>query len=81
MISLFVNGIDKLEMFNFMVEVLAASFEKHVETYGGLDICINCAGIVTPISFYEDKTDGSKSWRRAIDINFLAVVESTRLAV
>ncbi|KAL8541373.1 hypothetical protein ACS0TY_002577 [Phlomoides rotata] len=60
---------------------LAASFKKHVETYGGLDICINCAGIVTPISFYEDKTDGSKSWRRAVDINFLAVIESTRLAI
>ncbi|KAK0582628.1 hypothetical protein LWI29_027825 [Acer saccharum] len=25
---------------------IAAAFDKHVATYGGLDICINCAGIV-----------------------------------
>ncbi|KAL1561044.1 15-hydroxyprostaglandin dehydrogenase (NAD(+)) [Salvia divinorum] len=59
---------------------LAAAFRKHVETYGGLDICINCAGISNPLSFYEDQTDGFKSWRRAVDINFVAVIESTRLA-
>ncbi|XP_042009651.1 prostaglandin reductase-3-like isoform X3 [Salvia splendens] len=60
---------------------LAAAFRNHVDTYGGLDICINCAGIATPISFYEDQTDGFKSWRRAVDINFVAVIESTRLAI
>ncbi|KAH6825953.1 ARP protein [Perilla frutescens var. hirtella] len=60
---------------------LAAAFRKHVEAYGGLDICINCAGIATPISFYEDQTDGYKSWRRAVDINLVAVIESTRLAI
>ncbi|KAH6818938.1 ARP protein [Perilla frutescens var. frutescens] len=60
---------------------LAAAFRKHVETYEGLDICINCAGIATPISFYEDQTDGYKSWRRAVDINLVAVIESTRLAI
>ncbi|XP_042007434.1 prostaglandin reductase-3-like isoform X2 [Salvia splendens] len=60
---------------------LAAAFRKHVDTYGGLDICINCAGIVTPISFYEDQTDGFKSWKRAVDINFVAVIESTQLAI
>ncbi|KAL7156794.1 hypothetical protein ABFS83_02G033100 [Erythranthe nasuta] len=60
---------------------LAAAFKKHVETYGGLDVCINCAGIATPIPFYKDQTDGSKSWRRAVDINFVAVIDSTRLAI
>ncbi|KAL1533957.1 15-hydroxyprostaglandin dehydrogenase (NAD(+)) [Salvia divinorum] len=35
---------------------LAAAFRKHVETYGGLDICINCAGISNPLYFYEDLT-------------------------
>ncbi|XP_042057565.1 prostaglandin reductase-3-like isoform X1 [Salvia splendens] len=60
---------------------LAAAFRKHVETYGGLDLCINCAGIANPLSFYEDQTDGFKSWRRVVDINFVALVESTRLAI
>ncbi|XP_073270357.1 uncharacterized protein [Primulina huaijiensis] len=60
---------------------IAAAFEKHVETYGGLDICINCAGIATPISFYTDETDGSKSWRRAIDVNLIGVIDCTRLAI
>ncbi|EPS60547.1 hypothetical protein M569_14256 [Genlisea aurea] len=60
---------------------LAAAFGKHIESYGGVDICINSAGIVTPIPFYTDNTDGSKSWRRAVDINFVAVIDSTRLAI
>lgn len=60
---------------------LAAAFRKHVDTYRGLDICINSAGIATPISFFKDQTDGYKSWRRAIDINLVAVIESTRLAI
>ncbi|KAK6136876.1 hypothetical protein DH2020_029388 [Rehmannia glutinosa] len=60
---------------------LTAAFKKHVQTYGGLDICINCAGIGNPIPFYKDETDGSKSWRRTVDINFVAVIESTRLAI
>ncbi|KAL0356820.1 UNVERIFIED_CONTAM: Prostaglandin reductase-3 [Sesamum calycinum] len=60
---------------------LTAAFEKHVKTYGGLDICINCAGIATPVPFYQDKTDGAKSWRRAVDVNFVAVIDSTRLAI
>ncbi|KAL3614200.1 hypothetical protein CASFOL_042274 [Castilleja foliolosa] len=60
---------------------LTAAFRKHIQTYGGLDICINCAGISNPISFYKDQTDGSKSWRRTVYINFVAVIESTRLAI
>ncbi|KZV37445.1 zinc-binding alcohol dehydrogenase domain-containing protein 2 [Dorcoceras hygrometricum] len=60
---------------------LAAAFEKHVQTYGGLDICINSAGIATPVSFYADETDGSESWRRAIEINLIAVIDCTRLAI
>lgn len=68
-------------MVDFVADKLAAAFLKHVDTYGGLDICINSAGIATPISFFKDQTDGYKSWRRAIDINLVAVIESTRLAV
>ncbi|CAA0807542.1 ARP protein (REF [Striga hermonthica] len=60
---------------------LTAAFQKHVQTYGGLDICINCAGITNPIPFHKDETDGSESWRRTVDINLLAVIECTRLAI
>ncbi|XP_012066889.1 prostaglandin reductase-3 [Jatropha curcas] len=60
---------------------LATAFEKHVATYGGLDICINCAGIGTSIPFYEDQTDGAHSWRRTVNVNLVAVIDCTRLAV
>ncbi|GAB4853961.1 hypothetical protein Ancab_018169 [Ancistrocladus abbreviatus] len=60
---------------------LSSAFQKHFMTYGGLDICINSAGIINPVSFYEDLTDGSGSWRRTIDINLIAVIDCTRLAI
>ncbi|KAF9622512.1 hypothetical protein IFM89_031916 [Coptis chinensis] len=60
---------------------VAAAFEKHLETYGGLDICINCAGISTPISFYDDKTDGTSSWRHAVNVNLVAVIDCTQRAI
>ncbi|KAL3843924.1 hypothetical protein ACJIZ3_001327 [Penstemon smallii] len=60
---------------------LSAAFEKHVETYGGLDICITCAGIGTMVPFHKDQSDGSKTWRRTVNVDFVAVVDSTRLAV
>ncbi|XP_077213212.1 ARP protein (REF) [Tasmannia lanceolata] len=60
---------------------VAAAFEKHLQTYGGLDICINSAGIATPIPFYKDKTDGEVSWRKTVRINLIAVIDCTRLAI
>jgi len=60
---------------------LAAAFEKHVATYGGMDICINGAGISNPIPFYEDKTDGTHSWKHTVNVNLLAVIDCTHLAV
>ncbi|KAJ6692543.1 hypothetical protein OIU79_014319 [Salix purpurea] len=60
---------------------LAAAFEKHVSTYGGMDICINCAGIGNPIPFYKDKTDGSHSWKHTVNVNLLAVIDCTHLAI
>jgi NAD(P)-dependent dehydrogenase (short-subunit alcohol dehydrogenase family) len=60
---------------------LAAAFEKHVSTYGGLDICIASAGIANPIPFDKDQTDGTGSWRRTLNVNFIAVFDTTRLAV
>ncbi|KAI3675295.1 hypothetical protein L1987_84884 [Smallanthus sonchifolius] len=60
---------------------VAAAFEKHVQVFGGLDICINCAGITTPILFHKDQTDGSNSWRQAIDVNLVAVIDCTHRAI
>ncbi|ERM97142.1 hypothetical protein AMTR_s00126p00099760 [Amborella trichopoda] len=60
---------------------LAAAFDKHMESFGQLDICINCAGISTPISFYQDKSDGTSSWRRAVNVNLIAVIDGTHLAI
>lgn len=60
---------------------VADGFEKHMKTYGCLDICVNSAGIGTPVLFHHDKTDGRSTWRRTIDIDFVAVIECTRLAI
>ncbi|XP_030524997.1 prostaglandin reductase-3 [Rhodamnia argentea] len=57
------------------------AFGKHVATYGGLDICINSAGINTPIPFHTDQTDGTRSWRHALNVNLAAVIDCTRLAI
>ncbi|XP_050260145.1 uncharacterized protein LOC126705295 [Quercus robur] len=59
----------------------AAAFDKHLATYGGLDICINCAGISTPIPFYQDKTDGTHSWRHTVNVNLIAVIDCTHRAI
>lgn len=60
---------------------LSAAFEKHLATYGGLDICINSAGITNPIPFNKDQTDGTSSWRHTIDVNLIAVIDCTRMAI
>ncbi|KAM7251148.1 hypothetical protein ACFE04_023031 [Oxalis oulophora] len=60
---------------------IATAFEKHVATYGGLDICINNAGIPTSIPFNKDQTDGTRSWRHALNVNLIAVVECTQRAI
>ncbi|KAJ8530076.1 hypothetical protein K7X08_036911 [Anisodus acutangulus] len=60
---------------------LKAAFEKHFVTYGGLDICINSAGIGDIIPFRNDRTDGSKSWRHTVNVNLVGAIDSTRLAI
>ncbi|XWS54816.1 hypothetical protein CRYUN_Cryun10bG0121700 [Craigia yunnanensis] len=57
------------------------AFEKHVATYGGLDICINSAGITNPVPFQKDQTDGTKTWRHTVNVNLIAVIDCTRLAI
>ncbi|KAK6282601.1 hypothetical protein POUND7_016426 [Theobroma cacao] len=60
---------------------ITLAFEKHLATYGGLDICINSAGISNPVPFQKDETDGTKTWRHTINVNLIAVVDCTRLAI
>ncbi|KAJ3676992.1 hypothetical protein LUZ60_002716 [Juncus effusus] len=60
---------------------VAGAFEKHVNTYGGLDICINGAGMANNVIFHEDKTDGTKTWRRTVDVNLVAVINCTLIAI
>ncbi|CAM8914083.1 hypothetical protein QQ045_031278 [Rhodiola kirilowii] len=60
---------------------LSTAFESHVATYGGLDIFISCAGINNPIPFEKDNTDGTSSWRHTMNVDLLAVIDSTRLAI
>ncbi|PWA97987.1 ARP protein (REF) [Artemisia annua] len=62
-------------------EQVAAAFEKHVEVYGGLDICINCAGIATSVPFQKDQTDGSRTWRHAVNVNLVGVIDCTHRAI
>ncbi|XP_023644750.1 prostaglandin reductase-3 isoform X2 [Capsella rubella] len=58
-----------------------AAFEKHLATYGTLDICINNAGIGNPVRFDKDDTDGSKSWKHTVNVDLVAVIEGTQLAI
>ncbi|VVB00619.1 unnamed protein product [Arabis nemorensis] len=60
---------------------LVAAFEKHLASFGALDICINNAGICNPVPFDEDDTDGSKSWKHTINVDLIAVIECTQLAI
>ncbi|XP_052192327.1 uncharacterized protein LOC127801350 isoform X2 [Diospyros lotus] len=60
---------------------LSAAFSKHLATYGGLDICINNAGLASSLPFYEDETDGFGSWRRTLNVNLISVIDCTRFAI
>lgn len=60
---------------------ITAAFEKHLATFGGLDICINSAGIGTSTPFDKDQTNGTHTWRKTINVNLVAVIDCTRLAV
>eukprot|EP00249_Psilotum_nudum_P024807 c29298_g1_i10 orf=195-1640(+) len=61
---------------------LASAFLKHKQCYGRLDICINNAGTVDKAEFVSDRsTDGNGSWRQIVDINLIAVIDGTRLAI
>ncbi|EFJ16715.1 hypothetical protein SELMODRAFT_179322 [Selaginella moellendorffii] len=59
-------------------EELSLAFAKHNSAFGRLDVCINSAGIGGNSDFINDDKG---TWRRVIDVNFVAIVECTRQAV
>ena len=56
---------------------LAAAFDSTIARFGRLDIVANVAGVGDGDLFADDPGD----WRRVIDIDLTAVIDSTRLAV
>eukprot|EP00271_Cylindrocystis_brebissonii_P011675 TRINITY_DN29580_c0_g1_i1.p1 TRINITY_DN29580_c0_g1~~TRINITY_DN29580_c0_g1_i1.p1 ORF type:complete len:659 (-),score=121.71 TRINITY_DN29580_c0_g1_i1:431-2407(-) len=63
-------------------EELHHAFSEHMRTFGRLDVCVNNAGIGEKVWFAEDDSaNGTGHWRKVVDINLLAVIDGTRLAV
>jgi 15-hydroxyprostaglandin dehydrogenase (NAD) len=56
---------------------LAAAFDSTIAWFGRLDVVANVAGVGDGDLFADDPGD----WRRVIDIDLTAVIDSTRLAV
>jgi 15-hydroxyprostaglandin dehydrogenase (NAD) len=56
---------------------LAAAFDSTLDRFGRLDIVANVAGVGDDDLFADDPGN----WRRVIDIDLTAVIDSTRLAV
>ena len=56
-----------------------AAVDKTVETFGGLDILINNAGVVSPIGHLQD-TD-PQEWAHTIDVNVKGVMHGMRAAM
>lgn len=61
---------------------LSAAFEAHVNKYGRIDVCINNAGIGEKEWFLKDASNnGNGHWRKVVDVDLMAVIDGTRLAV
>eukprot|EP00271_Cylindrocystis_brebissonii_P003537 TRINITY_DN1462_c0_g1_i1.p1 TRINITY_DN1462_c0_g1~~TRINITY_DN1462_c0_g1_i1.p1 ORF type:complete len:299 (-),score=53.92 TRINITY_DN1462_c0_g1_i1:327-1223(-) len=63
-------------------EQLAHAFSEHMRLFGRLDLCVNNAGIGDNDWFLEDNsTDGTGMWRKLMEVNLMAVIDGTRLAI
>lgn len=58
---------------------VAAAVEATVSTFGGLDVVINNAGVIEPISRME--TADPEGWSHAVDINLKGVFHGMRAAL
>ena len=58
---------------------MSKAVDATVETFGGLDILINNAGVIEPISHL--MTSDPESWSHAIDINLKGVYNGMRAAM
>ena len=58
---------------------VSAAIDEAVEGFGGLDILINNAGVIEPISMMEDSDP--ETWGHAVDINLKGVYYGMRAAL
>lgn len=58
---------------------MRAAVAHAVETYGGLDVIVNNAGVM-PLAFFADHELAWQKWHRAIDINIKGVVNGIAAA-
>lgn len=68
----FVNDVCYLHDTNWV-------FNRIMNTYGRIDVLINCAGVAGPIGALEDVDIGE--WENTIDINLVGTVNCTKLAI
>lgn len=52
---------------------LRAAARHAIETYGGIDVLVNNAGVM-PLAYFSDHERASEKWDKAIDINIKGVV-------
>lgn len=59
----------------------AAALAAHLAAHGRLDVAVLNAGVEEPRSFLDAPDGDDASWRRALDVNLVAVADGLRVAV